>query len=121
MLALAGIVFVGFIGPSRLYWTAGNYLKHPKGRRILFAPLLIAFGCGMAINNSKAVFEALLGRESDFIRTPKLGNRKKKVYRPVKNFLFLMELLTGLWCVFGMTAYFISSEISYLLTTGSIY
>ena len=30
-------------------------------------------GCGVAINNTKAVLEALLNMKSDFIRTPKYG------------------------------------------------
>ncbi len=110
MFTLGSLIFIGFIGPSRLYWSAGNYLKRLSGRRILLSPLLIAFGCGMALNNSKAVFEALLGRKSEFIRTPKQGSQIKKHYRPVKGFLFLAELLIGLWCLFGMTAYFNSQQ-----------
>jgi len=51
-------------------------------------PNLVLLGIQLAINNSKAGLEALLGRESDFVRTPKTGelhlssdgaNKKKKL------------------------------------------
>jgi hypothetical protein len=35
--------------------------------------MVLAVGIGLAVNNSKAVIEAMLGRESAFIRTPKYG------------------------------------------------
>ncbi len=38
---------------------------------LLFLPFAISVGIGLAINNCKAVVEALLGRRTDFIRTPK--------------------------------------------------
>jgi cellulose synthase/poly-beta-1,6-N-acetylglucosamine synthase-like glycosyltransferase len=49
-------------------WT--NYLK--------YIPLSIALGTGLAINNSKAVLEALLGKGSEFIRTPKFAVTSKR-------------------------------------------
>ncbi|MFH2008765.1 MAG: cellulose synthase family protein [bacterium] len=36
-------------------------------------PLLLAVGIGLSVNQTRAVFEALLGRESEFVRTPKHG------------------------------------------------
>ena len=36
-----------------------------------WAPSLMAAGIGLSINNARAVLEALLGRRSDFLRTPK--------------------------------------------------
>jgi hypothetical protein len=38
---------------------------------LLFLPFTISVGIGLAINNCKAVVEALAGRKTDFIRTPK--------------------------------------------------
>jgi len=48
-----------------------------KGRK-RFIPALMAIGIGLGINNSRAVFEALMGQESPFIRTPKSGSVNKK-------------------------------------------
>jgi cellulose synthase/poly-beta-1,6-N-acetylglucosamine synthase-like glycosyltransferase len=36
-------------------------------------PVVMAVGIGLAVNNARAVIEALRGRESDFMRTPKYG------------------------------------------------
>jgi len=43
--------------------------------RAMYLPMVMAVGIGLAVNNSKAVIEALLGRESEFARTPKYGIR----------------------------------------------
>jgi cellulose synthase/poly-beta-1,6-N-acetylglucosamine synthase-like glycosyltransferase len=43
-----------------------------KGR-LRYVPALMSFGIGLGINNARAVVDALLGRESDFVRTPKRG------------------------------------------------
>ncbi len=56
------------INPSPMKWL----------REILYLPVLLALGIGMSINNGKAVIEALLGKESDFVRTPKYGEQKKR-------------------------------------------
>lgn len=42
-------------------------------KAIPYIPLLLALGVGMSINNGKAVLEALLNWQSDFVRTPKYG------------------------------------------------
>jgi hypothetical protein len=64
----------------------------------------------MAINNTKAVFEAILGKRSDFIRTPKRGDQEKKRYMPSINLSFFLELLAGLWCLSGMFFYFTARQ-----------
>lgn len=42
-------------------------------QRWVYVPALLATAVGLGLNNGRAVLEALLGRESAFIRTPKLG------------------------------------------------
>jgi cellulose synthase/poly-beta-1,6-N-acetylglucosamine synthase-like glycosyltransferase len=39
--------------------------------RLRFVPFLMSIGIGLAVNNTKAVFEALLQKPSEFARTPK--------------------------------------------------
>jgi cellulose synthase/poly-beta-1,6-N-acetylglucosamine synthase-like glycosyltransferase len=46
--------------------------------RVKYLPLVMAVGIGLAVNNSKAVIEALFGRTSDFARTPKYGIERAK-------------------------------------------
>lgn len=99
-------LFLSCTGPSRLYWTAESYLEGGLTKRMLFLPLLVCFGCGVAINNSKAVLEAIWGKRSGFVRTPKKGDVQKQRYRPTGDLLFLVEIMAGLWCLVGMVVYF---------------
>jgi cellulose synthase/poly-beta-1,6-N-acetylglucosamine synthase-like glycosyltransferase len=47
-------------------------------RTIPYIPFFMALGIGMSVSNGKAVIEALLGQESEFIRTPKYGMLTKQ-------------------------------------------
>jgi len=38
-----------------------------------FMPMLMALGVGICISNSKAIIEAIAGKQSEFVRTPKYG------------------------------------------------
>jgi len=42
-------------------------------KRVKYLPFLMSVGIGLAVNNTKAVFEALFDRQSEFARTPKYG------------------------------------------------
>jgi len=41
--------------------------------RVKYLPLVMAVGIGLAVNNTKAVLEALFGEPGEFTRTPKYG------------------------------------------------
>ena len=77
------------INPSPLKWI----------KEVLYLPILLALGIGMSINNGKAVLEAILGKESDFVRTPKYGIEKqykdvrKSQYRALKSAAPVIEIL----------------------------
>jgi len=74
-----------------------NWKKYVK-----FVPLSLGIGSALAINNSKAVFEALLGKSSDFRRTPKFAvttegdHWRKSSYVSSKDITTLIELGLGL-------------------------
>ncbi|MCK5551708.1 MAG: glycosyltransferase, partial [Deltaproteobacteria bacterium] len=103
---LGSFLFLSCTGPSRLYWTAEKYVNRGWTKQMLYLPFLVCFGCGVAINNSRAVFEAIWGKRSEFVRTPKKGHVEKKRYSPVVDLLFLFEIMAGLWCLLGMVVYF---------------
>jgi cellulose synthase/poly-beta-1,6-N-acetylglucosamine synthase-like glycosyltransferase len=103
---LGGLIFLSCTGPSRLYLAAEKYIHGRWTKQMLLLPLLVCFGCGVAINNSRAVFEAIWGKRSSFIRTPKKGSREKKRYKPALDPLFVLEIMAGLWCLLGMFVYF---------------
>jgi cellulose synthase/poly-beta-1,6-N-acetylglucosamine synthase-like glycosyltransferase len=55
-------------------------------RRVALIPAVMALGIGMGVNQTRAVFEALAGRTSPFVRTPKSGvtrrgERRAAAYR----------------------------------------
>jgi hypothetical protein len=81
----------------------GDLLRTPWStlRRL---PLVLSIGIGLCVNQTRAVFEALLGRETEFVRTPKHGIQGKleswssKRYRAARSLTPTAELL--------MAAYF---------------
>lgn len=48
-------------------------LKHSMKRTFINVPRMILLGIQLAFNNARAALEALLGQESEFVRTPKSG------------------------------------------------
>lgn len=44
-------------------------------RPAAYLPMVLALGTAMAVNNTRAVLDALMAKPSDFNRTPKLGGR----------------------------------------------
>jgi len=60
-----------------LYW-GQIALNRSKSRALVKVPNLVMLGIQLAINNSKAGLEALLGRQSEFVRTPKTGELQDK-------------------------------------------
>jgi cellulose synthase/poly-beta-1,6-N-acetylglucosamine synthase-like glycosyltransferase len=100
--------FVGIIccmilatsGPATMYMVAQRYIGNRLWQQILLIPAMMLIGTGLAVNNGKAVFEALLKRASPFYRTPKKGQgRTTTGYRPVKDLTCIIEILIGLYCL----------------------
>jgi hypothetical protein len=62
-------------------------------------PLVLSLGIGLCVNQTRAVMEAVFGRETEFVRTPKHGIRGKletwsgKKYRAAKSLTPFFELL----------------------------
>jgi len=89
-------------GPSSMYMVAQHYLGRGKGKSLLMIPAMMLIGVGLAVNNTKAVLEAVLHRESPFYRTPKKGESARlhqQKYRPVKDITPVLELLFGVYCL----------------------
>jgi cellulose synthase/poly-beta-1,6-N-acetylglucosamine synthase-like glycosyltransferase len=79
-------------------------------RALLYLPILMALGVGLTITNTKAVIEALIGKETAFARTPKYNveSKKDKVsatkYRRRLGWVPWVELLIGTY--FAMMVYY---------------
>lgn len=52
-------------------------------------------GVGLALSNTRAIVEAVRGRQSEFVRTPKRGDREVRRYGGAFSSVALMELLLG--------------------------
>ncbi len=67
-------------------------------QRVKYLPLIMALGIGLSVNQAGAVLEALLGHETGFTRTPKLGGRScddsvaRRRYKVAATFQPLVEL-----------------------------
>jgi len=92
---------------SGFYMVAQREL-YPKEwwKRLRFMPFLMATGIGLSVTNSVAVIEALLGKRSEFVRTPKYrvelreeGWEHKKYVRRSGGWKACLEV--------GLAAYFV--------------
>jgi cellulose synthase/poly-beta-1,6-N-acetylglucosamine synthase-like glycosyltransferase len=92
-------MFLSTTGPSIMYIVAQHYLGNDKVKFLLMVPIMMLSGIGLAVNNTKAVLEALLGRESPFLRTPKKGEGRIQGYRPIKDITCVLEILVGCYCI----------------------
>jgi len=87
-------------------------------RALLYLPFLMSLGIGMTITNSRAVIEALMGKQSAFARTPKYNveSRKDKVrtskYRRRLGWIPWAELLIGTY--FALTVYYAIDNENYV-------
>lgn len=97
-------------GPSAMYVQAQKDLGRSPYRAMVLMPLMICFGCGLAVNNTRAVAEALLGRNSPFVRTPKRGSGGAG-YRVPLSGVTLLEAFAGLWCISGVAAYWLTDHV----------
>ena len=78
-------------------------------RALLYMPFLMALGIGLTVTNTKAVIEALIGKQSAFARTPKyrVESKQDKIsakYRKRLGWVPWVELLIGAY--FALTVYY---------------
>jgi hypothetical protein len=92
-----------------LFYMYGQKAIHLDWRkRILLFPVFLAGSMGLAVNNTKAVIEALVGKKTEFTRTPKDGDKApsntiKKKYRQNRvTMLVAVELLLTLYFIVGI-------------------
>jgi cellulose synthase/poly-beta-1,6-N-acetylglucosamine synthase-like glycosyltransferase len=87
-------------------------------RALLYLPLLMALGVGLTITNTKAVIEALIGKQSAFARTPKyhVESKADKVgatkYRRRLGWVPWLELLIGTY--FALTVFYAFENENYV-------
>lgn len=107
--SLMSIFVLASISTFLFYTFAQKTIHLDWRKRLLFFPLFLAGSMGFAVNNTKAVVEALIGKKSGFVRTPKAGiigktanannvmKQKKKIHATA-----IFELFLALYFIVGM-------------------
>jgi cellulose synthase/poly-beta-1,6-N-acetylglucosamine synthase-like glycosyltransferase len=88
--------------------------------RMKYIPFVMALGIGLAVNQARAVVEALMGYETGFTRTPKHGVQRagesvaRKRYKAAVTFQPIVELALAGYLTYGVV-YLIEREVYYSL------
>jgi len=106
---IMAVFVLAFLGSFLFYLYSQKDVYHDWQRRMLLFPLFMAGSMGFAVNNTKAVYEGLIRKKSEFVRTPKykIVNKKDnwtdKHYVPIKiGFTVYLEVLLALYCLTGV-------------------
>lgn len=114
------IFVLAFISSFLLYLYAQKEVYPNWRKKITLFPIFMAGSMGLAVNNSRAVFEGLMSRRSEFVRTPKYHIvDKNDSYKVTKYFNNLkmdssafIELLLAVYCLIGVAAAVYFMEIA---------
>lgn len=88
-------------------------------KRIIYFPVFLAGSMGFSVNNTKAVFEGLLDKKSEFVRTPKYQIMNKKDSWEGKNyvnkklsFTTYIEAFLAIYCFVGVVIAFATAQVA---------
>jgi len=103
----ATLMSVGSVGPLIFYAYSQREIYPEWKSRLGFLPVMIMIGTGIAIVNTRAWLEAILGVKSGFKRTPKLRIESesdqlidRQKYHIPMDYHAVLELIMGLYCFF---------------------
>ena len=103
-------------GPSTMYLFSQRILYPDWKKRVKYLPFLMCLGTGIAVNNTKAVLEALLNIKSSFIRTPKYGIKNRgdrwrnmKYSIPLTS-VSVLEFFLGVYSLSGLLMFLFFSK-----------
>ncbi|MHB8338673.1 MAG: cellulose synthase family protein [Ignavibacteriaceae bacterium] len=109
--AVMSLFVLAFVSSFMFYLYSQKDIRADWRKKIVLFPLFMAGSMGFAVNNSRAVFEGLMSRKSEFVRTPKykvvsnkdswIGNKysSKKLGMSV-----IVELIMAIYCLVGIAA-----------------
>ncbi len=98
-----GVFILATLSAGVFYCAAQRELLGGWRSTLKYLPMMMALGVGLCLSNTKALLEAFLKRKSEFVRTPKYGDRR--LSRPAaglqartkKDWLPYVEMLYGLY------------------------
>ena len=127
------LFFAATFSVCNFYMVCQREIHRDWRARIKYLPFLMSIGIGLSINNTRAVFEALFNKQSEFMRTPKYrieGDADEwvgKKYRQSVAVQPLIELALGLYFtatvfyalanqIYGTVPFLVLFQIGFLYT-----
>lgn len=117
------VFVVAFLSSFMFYLFAQKDVYTDWRKKIALFPIFMAGSMGFAVNNSRAVFEGLMDRKSEFVRTPKF-KLVDKTDTIVSNSSYLsafkidstifVEIILAFYCLIGVFASIYFMEIAAL-------
>jgi len=120
------------MGPGANLFIIHNMYDKDRKAKAIAMPYLIIYSMGMAVNNTIAVIDAMVGKKSEFLRTPKYGivkntdDWREKAYNLPFSKTTLLELFFGIYGIMAILIAFYSRNpiwipIIALQTMGFLY
>lgn len=121
--AIWALIIVSALAPCVMYTGSGLVLRQGLFSLSHF-PAMLVVGTGLCLNNSLAVWEAIRGRRSEFVRTPKSGSdttqKRTGRYRlPARCRSAWVEVGLGLYCLATFLYYLHSGKYIFGFFIGS--
>ena len=127
------LFFAATASVANFYLVCQRELHTDWVTRIKYLPFLMSIGIGLAVNNTRAVFEAMFNRQSEFARTPKYRIEVaadewiSKKYRQSFVVQPMIELALGLYFtatvfyalangIFGTVPFLVLFQVGFLYT-----
>ena len=107
-ICLAALLGLAMVAPNSLYAVSQWVSYKDRYKRMATLPFLVVVGIGLALSNSRAVMEAILGHETGFVRTPKKGDREILSYKIQLPWSGIFEIILGLYCA-GSFGYYMAA------------
>ena len=105
-MATALPLALSILGPSLLYVASQFEIKRWRAWRVaIMIPLMMVIGVGLALSNTRAIIQAIKGRKTEFVRTPKRGDREVKRYRASFPWVALAEIVLGGYSLLTVARY----------------
>ncbi len=120
--AVMSLFVLAFVSSFLFYLYSQKDIRTDWRKKIVLFPLFMAGSMGFAVNNSRAVFEGLMNRKSEFVRTPKfkVGNNKtglkenKYIAKKKIDLMVMVELIMAVYCLIGIVSSIYFLEIAAL-------
>jgi len=103
------IFIFAFVSSFMFYLYSQKDVYHDWQKRIVLFPVFMTGSMGLSVNNTKAVFEGLINKKSEFVRTPKFKITDEKHTWQDKKYLTkkipfttYIEAILSLYCFTGV-------------------